>query len=192
MTPWHHIAQEFATRRYVLIRQLIPRRDCEKLFRHVLHEVDWMRADNQVPGSPAAYADPEMEQLLQHLLPAVQKMTGLKLYPTYSYLRVYRRGAVLRRHTDRPACEVSLTLNLGQRSRASWPLWIENALGKFPLAMKPGDATLYRGMECPHWREEFKGQLAAQVFLHYVEKRGPHAEWKFDKRKPGARSRPEP
>jgi hypothetical protein len=33
-----------------------------------------------------------------------------------------------------------------------------------------------------HWREEFKGTWQAQVFLHYVDQNGPHAEWKHDKR----------
>lgn len=55
--------------------------------------------------------------------------------------------------------------------------------GAFPVAMKPGDAAVYRGIECPHWREPFQGELAAQVFLHYVEQNGRYAEWKFDKRR---------
>lgn len=49
--------------------------------------------------------------------------------------------------------------------------------------MKVGDAVLYRGCEVHHWRKKYKeGQWQAQVFLHYVDANGPHAEWKFDKR----------
>jgi hypothetical protein len=33
--------------------------------------------------------------------------------------------------------------------------------------MEPGDATIYLGCELEHWREEFKGEDCAQVFLHY-------------------------
>jgi PKHD-type hydroxylase len=34
-----------------------------------------------------------------------------------------------------------------------------------------------------HWREPyFEGKWQAQVFLHYVDQNGPHAEWKYDKR----------
>jgi predicted 2-oxoglutarate/Fe(II)-dependent dioxygenase YbiX len=50
--------------------------------------------------------------------------------------------------------------------------------------MGVGDAALYRGMDKVHWREPYKeGKWQAQVFLHYVDADGPHAEWKFDKRK---------
>jgi hypothetical protein len=142
-----------------------------------------MHPDCQVPGSPAAYADPHTEELLERMLPTVEKITGLKLFPTYSYWRAYQPGACLARHTDRGACEISVTANLGQRSRGHWPLWVEGTEGALPVIMKPGDATVYRGIECAHWREPFEGQLAVQVFLHYVDRNGPHVAWKFDKRK---------
>jgi PKHD-type hydroxylase len=49
--------------------------------------------------------------------------------------------------------------------------------------MSAGDAMLYRGMNKVHWREPYKeGKWQAQVFLHYVDADGPHAEWKYDKR----------
>jgi hypothetical protein len=48
--------------------------------------------------------------------------------------------------------------------------------------MQPGDAVLYRGTEYVHWRDAFSGERAAQVFLHYMDRNGPHAEWKFDQR----------
>jgi hypothetical protein len=178
------MANEFAVRHYVVVEQIISRRDREKLFRHALQRsrTDSMLPDCQVTGTPAAYGDPYMEELLEHLLPVVEKITGLKLFPTYSYLRVYQHGAVLARHTDRPSCEISVTANLGCRASHPWPIWIQSSQGAFSVAMKPGDATVYRGIECPHWREPFRGELAAQVFLHYVDQHGPHAEWKFDKR----------
>jgi predicted 2-oxoglutarate/Fe(II)-dependent dioxygenase YbiX len=51
------------------------------------------------------------------------------------------------------------------------------------IVMSAGDAMLYRGMDKAHWREPYKeGKWQAQVFLHYVDADGPHAEWKYDKR----------
>lgn len=50
------------------------------------------------------------------------------------------------------------------------------------MNLEAGDALLYRGIECPHWRTHFEGDHQAQVFLHYVDQQGPCAEWKFDKR----------
>ena len=54
-----------------------------------------------------------METLLVKTIAVMQKKTGLKLVPTYSYTRLYRKGNILQRHKDRPSCEISTTLNLG-------------------------------------------------------------------------------
>ena len=68
--------------------------------------------DEQVPGSYSIYADHVMETLLMKVLPVMKEKTGLNLVPTYSYARVYEHGAELKRHKDRPSCEISTTLNL--------------------------------------------------------------------------------
>ena len=39
----------------------------------------------------------------------MQKETGLQLIPTYSYARIYKKGDILKRHKDRPSCEISTT-----------------------------------------------------------------------------------
>jgi hypothetical protein len=54
-----------------------------------------------------------METLLVKTLPVMKERTGLDLIPTYSYARVYEKGSILKRHKDRPSCEISTTLNLG-------------------------------------------------------------------------------
>jgi hypothetical protein len=59
------------------------------------------------------YGDPAFDGLLEYLRPRVQDQCGLRLLPTYSYFRMYKHGDVLRRHRDRPACEISVTLNIG-------------------------------------------------------------------------------
>jgi hypothetical protein len=70
--------------------------------------------DQQVPGVYSIYADHVMETLLVNEdVPVMKERTGLDLIPTYSYARVYEKGAILKRHKDRPSCEISTTLNLG-------------------------------------------------------------------------------
>jgi hypothetical protein len=46
----------------------------------------------------------------------------------------------------------------------------------------PGDALLYRGIDLFHWRDAYPGEALVQVFLHYVDRDGPHADRKFDGR----------
>jgi hypothetical protein len=89
---------------------------------------------------------------------------------------------VLRAHRDRPSCEVSMTVNLGMDADEPWPIWIAGPMGTVAVALRPGDGLVYRGCDCFHWREPFPGRQLTQLFLHYVDRDGPNAEWKFDKR----------
>lgn len=123
------------------------------------------------------YADPLMESLLCLSLEKMQQETSLELLPTYSFTRMYTKFATLKKHTDRPSCEVSVTVQLGSCG-TEWPIFIDNN----PILLENGDAVIYLGMELEHWREEFIGDHHAQVFLHYVDKNGPYAEWVRDKR----------
>ncbi len=185
LAPMDLTAQTFALNRYVYLPQILaaPARQFLYDYSCKLAASGRMKpGDDHVAGSPAAYGDPFMETLLDRLTPYMESVAGLELYPTYAYLRIYRAGDILTPHKDRPACEVSLSLCLGCDGEQPWPLWIEGPNGSTPVALAAGDGLLYRGMECRHWREPFPGSRAVQVFLHWVERHGPCAEWRFDKR----------
>ena len=153
--------------------------------------------DEQVPNTYSHYADIAMETLLLAVQPIMEKQTGLKLIPTYSYARIYKKGDVLHRHKDRFSCEISTTLNLGGDK---WPIYIEKDPKKggvvegkgyitdntkgIKVDLKPGDMLVYRGNMLEHWREEFKGNDCGQVFLHYNNASTKGAKDNiFDKRK---------
>jgi len=146
--------------------------------------------DPQVPNSYAKYADRLMETLLVKTIDVMQKKTGLKLVPTYSYTRLYRTGNILKRHKDRPSCEISTTLCLGGDH---WPIYLDptgsnNVIDEYKnihkpgapkgveVNLKPGDMLIYSGCDLEHWREPFEGKLCGQVFLHYN-----HADGRFAK-----------
>jgi hypothetical protein len=120
--------------------------------------------------------------LLEALLPQFEEATGKNLHPTYSYFRVYKCGDILKRHRDRPACEISVTLSLGYAGKEPWPIWIEHDGTLVGVCLKPGDGLLYKGVETTHWRERFDGEYAAQVFLHYVDRAGAFKEHAYDGR----------
>jgi hypothetical protein len=184
------LAHLFARQKYVVWRSCVKDPHLSLLYKYACMraEIGTMNIkDDQVPGTPSTRGDFIMDGLLMDLLPLAQDISRLKLFPTYSYFRVYKRGDVLSKHTDRPACEISVTLCLGYRAERPWPIWIEGPTGAVSAELEPGDGLLYRGVECAHWREPFIGEQAAQVFLHYVDQNGPNAEWKFDKR-PGLAS----
>ena len=84
-------------------------------------------------------------------------------------------GATLTKHTDRPACEVSVTTCI--KKYDDWPIVVE---GK-SFELKEGDAVLYAGYDQKHWRPGiYKGEGMAQVFLHYVDKIGPFKDHAYD------------
>jgi len=131
-------------------------------------------SDIDVPNTYSCYSDFVMETLLLKLLPIVEKETELKLIPTYSYTRLYKKGDELKRHKDRPSCEVSITLNLGGDN---WDIFLEPS-GKInqkgmAVSLQVGDLLIYKGCELEHWREKFKGKICGQVFLHYNDINGP-------------------
>lgn len=138
--------------------------------------------DEQVPGTPCVYGGVVLDGLMEELRPVVEHCTGLKLYPTYSYGRLYKNGDALPKHRDRAACEISLSLNLSQSPQDPWPLHIQVGTHDVPVKLRPGDGLLYRGVELTHWREPYAGESLAQVFLHYVDQNGPFAAEKFDRR----------
>jgi len=139
----------------------------------------WM--DEQIPNTYSHYADMVMETLLEKVKPRMEKETQLKLIPTYSYARIYKKGDILKRHKDRFSCEISTTLHLGGDP---WSIFLDPTGGDFvidekkeihkpnapkgiKIDLKPGDMLIYSGCELEHWREAFQGQNCAQVFLHY-------------------------
>ena len=169
-------------------------------FENILGSYD----DAQIPNTYSHYADIAMETLMLKCQPEMEKATGLKLYPSYTYARIYKKGDILKRHKDRFSCEISTTMNLGGDD---WPIYLDptgqssvipgvgehdveesKRLIKNPnkgvrVDLKPGDMLVYSGCELEHWREKFKGKECVQVFLHYNNRKTPGAKDNmFDKR----------
>ena len=140
--------------------------------------------DQQIPETYSQYSNIAMETLMLKWQPDMEKATGLKLYPAYTYARIYKKGDILKRHKDRFSCEISTTMNL---AGDDWPIYLEpsGATGKkgVKVDLKQGDMLVYSGCELEHWREKFKGKECVQVFLHYNNRKTPGSKDNmFDKR----------
>lgn len=158
--------------------------ECDMAFCYVILNQNGVPGDEQIPDSPAWYNDPLMTVFHLKYWHKIEEIIGVKLIPTYNYLRDYKNGSTLSKHTDRPSCEFSATINLGSDADNYWPIHIKDLDGRtHTVILKQGDAVLYKGMELEHWRNKFEGKKCTQVFLHYVDQFGPHKEWAWDKRK---------
>jgi hypothetical protein len=205
----------FKTKKYQIIRGALSKQLANFIFNYMMLQrdaVDLMmknnkvnpanpfmgnRVDPQIPGAYSKYGDWVMETLLMYMIPIMKAKTGLELIPTYSYTRLYEKGNILKRHKDRPSCEISTTLHLGGDE---WPIFLDPSgqdfvIDEFKQIHKPGapkgvrvdlkvgDMLIYSGCELEHWREPFQGNVCSQVFLHYNHANGPYAKTNlFDKR----------
>lgn len=178
--------QEFKQKKYQVIKNAISYELANFIFNYQLlrrDAVDYMYknnitadnghygtwSDQQVPNVYSEYGDHVMETLLMKVLPIMKEETGLDLVPTYSYTRVYEKGSILKKHKDRPSCEISTTLHLGGDP---WSIFIDNT----EITLGIGDMLVYSGCDLEHWREKFEGNICGQVFLHYNHVNGPFAD----------------
>jgi hypothetical protein len=169
---------------YVIVKNMAHPELVETVSKYaLLKESLFFNPDNhQVIGAHADYADPLMESLLIQYKPIVEWATGLSLAPTYSFYRVYRRGNELVRHTDRPSCEISVTVSYNFDYKGKdyeWPIVMNGA----KLSLEPGDGAVYRGCDIEHWREPFnvpQDSYHIQCFYHYVDVNGPYADYAYD------------
>ena len=182
---------------YFIMKQRVVKKFLDDRYISPFEEAWGIWTDEQVTNTYSHYADLAMEALLEKVKPRMEKETKLKLIPTYSYARIYKKGDKLRRHKDRFSCEISTTLHLGGDP---WSIFLDPTGGNFvidekkeihkpnapkgiKIDLKPGDMLIYSGCELEHWREAFQGINCCQVFLHYNQVNSPGAvENRFDRR----------
>ena len=139
-----------------------------------------LQGDPQAPNSHSMYDFMPSVRLLVEKVPEVSALLGEKVLPTYTYARVYKEGSELVRHRDRPACEISLTLNLSKD--VNWPIYFQRPdNSETSIELEPGDAVMYLGCQSDHWRNKFEGRECVQLFMHYVRSYGTKSWAYFDK-----------
>lgn len=157
--------------------------------------------EEQVDGSFSRYNFPcsAYKELYFLVRKELETILGMDLFPTYYFDRFYFVGQELKRHIDRPSCEVSVTIQIGSNRQEPWPIWFKKPNGEETfINMNNGDAVIYKGCEIEHWREplrskynKFEQQIIKmvnkedntyhhQIFLHYVNANGPYVQHAYD------------
>jgi len=174
----------FKARGALHLKGLVSPDTC-KFITHLMmlkHACEGTGGDPQVPNSiGVSHGELSNEVLLEKLWPIIEEAVGEELIPTYSYSRVYGNGDELKKHTDRPACEVSCTIQLGRSHHYAWPIY----MGGYRFDLAEGDGVVYSGCDIMHWREPCDGPTdyySGQVFLHYVRANGQYKDHAGDKR----------
>lgn len=147
--------------------------------------------ETQVEGSLARYSHPQYKEAHSQIRSELEKRIGRKLYNTYYYDRFYFPGQELKKHTDRDACEISVTVHISTSLNKCWEIWIKTVKGEErAVCLEPGDGMIYKGCERPHWREPMPGKKKTwwnrkedyyhQIFFHYVLADGIRSHCAFD------------
>ena len=104
------------------------------------------------------------------------------ILPTYAITRIHGHNSCLYKHVDRPACEISLSINL--KKDADWPFFLLKPNGEeISVELNQGDAVMYLGTTAFHWRDAYQGQEHVQLVLHYVRAEGSKYWAVFDQLK---------
>lgn len=169
-----------------------------------MDKFDYIPVESQVNGSLARYNIPIYRELHYIIKKSLEIRLGMDLHPTYFYDRFYFVGQELKRHSDRPACEVSVTLQISSNHPDEpWPIWFERPDGSESyVLMNDGDAVVYKGCEREHWRDPLSSRYNKaqrlwrklrnlsddtyhhQIFFHYVDANGPFCHCAFDAVRP--------
>jgi hypothetical protein len=88
----------FEIDKYIKIPNCLSIEDCNALTAELKKIIDkkLTTKDPQCPLSEAVHGHPIFDGLLIDLLPYIEKASNKKLYPTYSYARLYRPGEELK------------------------------------------------------------------------------------------------
>lgn len=152
-------------------------------FENKINRGEWVETEDSI-SRYSYYADPLIEVVLLMSKEPIENYIGKKLIPTYSYSRVYQTGEELKRHVDRPSCEISATINVASVGENS-PIYMQyKENSEKEIFLQPGDCVIYKGCETFHWRKPLiETKLNVQFMLHYVDKNGLFSEYSIDKRK---------
>lgn len=203
------LTREFIENRFVVLRNFIPKDiitmtldtwktiennpNYNSTFFSLEDDIIHDSPKDTLQKSEGCYCFPPAVGLHRWLRDNLRGVIDLRLRETYSYTRKYTRGAYLKAHTDRPACEISTTICLDYKTddNTPWKIWVQNDRDYLPIAgdqeniynitqgapkrdkkgisvsLEPGDVLLYQGPNIPHWRERLLGDYSYHMFLHF-------------------------
>jgi len=168
--------QKLKDKKYLVIPNFISQEEVTWYLDYFNRYVEQFKIgnDSMVENCSSKYNFVPFVQLLCYKTEIVSSIVGANLLPTYAFGRTYYKNSDLKKHKDRPACEVSLSVHL--EGDKEWNLFIEGC----PVTLNEGDAVLYWGYDDEHWRDKYEGEKYTNVFLHYVRTFGPFCNHVFD------------
>lgn len=172
-------AQQFA-RGYLPLSGLLHPFHLGALRRYYRYHVrmgTFVLGDAQTPRRYAAHEEPVARYFHRQLTTVVSDIARSVLLPSYNYLALYQGGAALDPHTDREACEYTVSVALDATpepdSQTPWPLQLMTSDGPLSVWQNLGDGLLFRGRHLLHWRDRLAdGHTSSSMLLHFIDANG--------------------
>ena len=150
-----------------------------------IHDLGGLKThfDKERGNVMCCYAPPSSTYVVKRAKPILENLLGEELIPSYWFTTTYHNKGWMNCHTDRPSCEISVTLNIC--GDAKWPIKLKDLSNKKREVVTPvGHGVAYQGTIVPHWRSPLrthKNDRFMQLFLHYVRKNGPYTDYAYDR-----------
>lgn len=197
----------YAADGYVFLPGFFPTEVVSALYGQIVHDLDLARTPQRFARTGPLLTKPAIEVYSHQYVPmagflwgstpVMESIVGCRLVPTYAYFRIYQGNDVCRVHSDRHACQHSLSLTLALADNRPWALAVEKQRRDAPvrtvdndfgggafaaIPMGAGDAVIYQGVNHRHGRlEPNPNQWSAHAFLHWVDRSGPYKDQAFDR-----------
>ena len=109
-----------------------------------------------------------MGKLVHRLIEQIVKniLQDARLRRTYSYFCGYVRGASLPKHTDREACEWTVSVLLS--STDDWPIFLEGPSQTHELNVPVGGMIAFQGRKYAHFRKPNPHESVFVLLLHFA------------------------
>ena len=188
----------------IFIKEFLPKQILNLIYTYSIIKYGNQKkfeTDTQTNSLISEHSDYLMETLMDLSTPVIEQNVKKKLFPTYSFFRIYDKGDDLRVHTDRESCEYTVALCLGAHpTDQPYEIFLgekdknsdykyfskkgdfERYRIDYKFPMMPNNAIIFKGMNKLHWREQCQHDHFITVFLHYVDQDGEYKDFKFDKR----------
>lgn len=181
--------RDFAKKGWHYIPNIITKEEAIKIkyenLMGAIHDLGGLKThyDSERGNVLTCYAPPSSAFVMKRIQPVLENLIDEELIPSYWFSTTYHNKGWMNCHTDRPSCEISVTMNIC--GDVAWPIKLKDLEGNKQSVVTPiGCGLVYLGTEVEHWRSPMrthKNDKFMQLFLHFVRKNGKYADYAYDK-----------
>lgn len=166
----------------MILKNILTKEECEYLHQQFLIEkninADVENHDKFGPNTYGFRPSDIFNKYMDTLKPHIQKCIGNDYIfeNVNTYIREYKNGSSLIKHTDRLDIGITLSINLFSNINKIWPLYEERDGNELAYEAETGDGIIILDPhKIIHWRDTLvcnDDEYVLQFFVHWILKKG--------------------